>query len=263
MHDPMQGWDALMEQMGRHSGVFRSSSMKMKESFQCSPCGRSFYENPRYHDVMEQRFMALAFPPREEEGGDEEGEGEGEDEAQPLSIGQLLQAYHEVEYIPDLKCSLGDDCPGSSGARSTRRTTRGGPAGGHHQSMLVGPVEAIPVKLERGVLGDRPEKITTAVQLEERCQFLVADEDPNKKPKQVWLELIGVACHYGESLDTGHYVAYTREGVATWVKCNDETVTPSSWEAVQREGAAAYVLLFDGNDIVRHQRSACVCSAMW
>lgn len=62
-------------------------------------------------------------------------------------------------------------------------------------------------------------------------------------------ELQGIITHQGRSSSSGHYVAWIRQKADTWLKCDDETVTPVTSEDVLKLSGGgdwhiAYILLY-------------------
>lgn len=58
-------------------------------------------------------------------------------------------------------------------------------------------------------------------------------------------DLYAICSHLGNTLDSGHYVAYTKQSDGTWNKYNDEIVTPMTVEQVARETiSTAYILFY-------------------
>ena len=53
-------------------------------------------------------------------------------------------------------------------------------------------------------------------------------------------DLHGVIEHQGRRSDRGHFIAFVRRTDREWYKCNDQTVTATTWESVR--GREAYVL---------------------
>ena len=66
-------------------------------------------------------------------------------------------------------------------------------------------------------------------------------------------DLMAVLVHAGSELRRGHYYICVRFG-EQWLKFNDSTVTPVSWDAVQKE--QAYLLFYEKHVEDRQARSA-------
>eukprot|EP01063_Lacrimia_lanifica_P000501 TRINITY_DN10257_c0_g1_i2.p2 TRINITY_DN10257_c0_g1~~TRINITY_DN10257_c0_g1_i2.p2 ORF type:complete len:141 (-),score=24.48 TRINITY_DN10257_c0_g1_i2:64-486(-) len=75
---------------------------------------------------------------------------------------------------------------------------------------------------------------------------LSAMVEPPSAPGSVMYALNGFISHLGPTIRNGHYVTYvqarTGEGMG-WFKCDDCTVTPSTWAEVNR--AEPYVLAYE------------------
>mmetsp|Transcript_26156 Transcript_26156/g.25335 ORF Transcript_26156/g.25335 Transcript_26156/m.25335 type:complete len:115 (+) Transcript_26156:1698-2042(+) len=57
--------------------------------------------------------------------------------------------------------------------------------------------------------------------------------------------LIGLVSHKGKTLESGHYVAFTKRQDGIWYNCNDDTVTRvQKVEQILEQKNQAYILLY-------------------
>jgi ubiquitin carboxyl-terminal hydrolase 16/45 len=56
--------------------------------------------------------------------------------------------------------------------------------------------------------------------------------------------LRGIIKHRGESLNSGHYVAYTEGSGGNWWECNDENIKKIKFEDIEKTVGLTYVLFY-------------------